>query len=162
MYSNENTFRNMTDPGIGTYVRYWLHYNNLASSFYKQFGSARKVRDDYEKQVIGILRQKGMENATIQINGGQIKIVDKREPNPLSLTTIESLLHQFYKQNQGKDQTMEIMSFLRANRGYTINKSLKQTGMPQATSTPQAIGMPQAISMPQAIGMPQNTITQLQ
>ena len=147
---------------ISNYVRNWVHYDNLASSFYKQFGSARKVRDDYEKQVIGILRQKGMENATIQINGGQIKIVDKREPNPLSLTTIESLLHQFYKQNQGKDQTMEIMSFLRANRGYTINKSLKQTGMPQATSTSQAIGMSHATSIPHAISMPQNTNTQLQ
>ena len=41
----------MADPGIGTSVRYWLHYNNLASSFYKQYGSAKKVKDDYEKQI---------------------------------------------------------------------------------------------------------------
>ena len=47
----------MTDPGIGTYVRYWLHYSNLASSFYKQFGGVRKIRDDYEKQIITTLQK---------------------------------------------------------------------------------------------------------
>lgn len=121
----------MSDPGIGTYVRYWLHYNNLASSFYKQFGAARKVRDDYEKQVIETLQKNGMEKATIQIGNGQIHVVEKREPNQLSLTKIEDLLHAYFRQKGGVDQALDIMTFFRANRGYTINKSLKQSGIPQ-------------------------------
>jgi hypothetical protein len=120
----------MADPGIGTYVRYWLHYNNLASSFYKQFGSARKVRDDYEKQIIGTLQQNGMEKATIQIGGGQLNVVDKREPLPLSLTKIEELLHGYFRQRGGKDETIDVMTFIRANRGYTVNKSIRQSGVP--------------------------------
>ena len=124
----------MTDPGpgIGTYVRYWLHYSNLASSFFKQFGAARKVRDDYEKQVIQHLQQTGMEKATIQINQGQIRVVDKREPNPLTLAKIEELLHLYYRQRGGKDETMDIMTFIRAHRGYMTSKSLRQSGMPPA------------------------------
>ena len=120
----------MADPGIGTFVRYWLHYNNLASSFYKQFGSARKVRDDYEKQIISTLQQNGMEKATIQIGGGQLNVVDKREPLPLSLTKIEELLHGYFRQRGGKDETMDVMTFIRANRGYTVAKSIRQSGMP--------------------------------
>lgn len=120
----------MSDPGIGTFVRYWLHYNNLASSFYKQFGSARKIRDDYETQIINTLQQNGMEKATIQIGGGQIHIVDKREPNQLSLTKIEELLHGYFKQRGGRDESKDIMLFIRGNRGYTLTKSLKQTGIP--------------------------------
>jgi hypothetical protein len=129
----------MGDPGVGTYVRYWLHYNNLASSFYKQFGAARKVRDDYEKQVISTLQQNGMEKATIQIGGGQINVIDKREPNQLSLTKIEELLHGYFRQKGGQDQTLDIMTFIRANRGYTMNKSLKQTNItqPQQAAAPQ-------------------------
>lgn len=119
----------MSDPGIGTFVRYWLHYNNLASSFYKQYGAAKKVKDDYEKQIIGTLQQNGMEKATIQIGGGQINVVDKREPNQLSLTKIEELLHGYFRQRGGKDEALEIMTFIRGNRGYNINKSLKQTGI---------------------------------
>ena len=119
----------MADPGIGTSVRYWLHYNNLASSFYKQYGSAKKVKDDYETQIIGTLRQNGMDKATIQIGGGHIHVIDKRDPNPLSLTKIEELLHGYFKQKGGRDEAPEIMTFIRGNRGYTMNKSLKQSGI---------------------------------
>lgn len=129
----------MSDPGIGTFVRYWLHYNNLASSFYKQYGAAKKVKDDYEKQIINTLQQNGMEKATIQIGGGQINVIDKREPNQLSLTKIEDLLHGYFRQRGGRDETNEIMTFIRGNRGYSINKSLKQSGIqqPQASQQPQ-------------------------
>lgn len=118
-----------SDPGIGTAVRYFLHYSNLASSFYKQYGSAKKVKDDYEQQIINTLRQSGMEKATIQINGGQITVVDKREPNQLSLSKIEELLHGYFRQKGGPDQSLDIMTFIRSNRGYTMNKYLKQSGI---------------------------------
>ena len=123
----------MSDPGIGTYVRFWLHYSNLASSFFKQFGAARKIKDTYEKQIINTLQQNGMEKSIIQINNGQIRIMDKREANQLSLSKIEELLHGYYRQRGGKDETMDIMTFIRANRGYSMNKSLKQTGIPVPT-----------------------------
>ena len=129
----------MADPGIGTFVRYWLHYNNLASSFYKQYGSAKKVKDDYEKQIISNLQQNGMEKATIQIGGGRINVIDKRDPNPLSLTKIEELLHGYFKQRGGKDETQEILTFIRGNRGYTMNKSLKQTGIVPTQNSQQQL-----------------------
>lgn len=120
-----------SDPGIGTAVRYFLHYSNLASSFYKQYGSAKKVKDEYEQQIINTLRQSGMEKATIQINRGQITVVDKREPNQLSLSKIEELLHGYFRQKGGPDQSLDIMTFIRSNRGYTMNKYLKQSGIQQ-------------------------------
>ena len=124
----------MSDPGIGTSVRYWLHYGNLASSFFKQFGAVRKIRDDYEKQIINTLQQNGMEKAVIQINNGRIQVVEKKEPNQLSLTRVEEMLHGYFKHKGGKDETVEIMTFVKANRGYNINKMLKQSGMPPAPS----------------------------
>jgi predicted metalloenzyme YecM len=128
-----------TDPGIGTAVRYFLHYSNLASSFYKQYGSAKKVKDEYEQQIINTLRQSGMENATIQINGGQITVINKREPNQLSLSKIEELLHGYFRQKGGPDQSLDIMTFIRSNRGYTMNKNLKQSGIQQSHANPSQI-----------------------
>jgi hypothetical protein len=119
----------MADPGIGTNTRYWLHYSNLATSFYKQYGSAKKIKDDYEKKIITTLQQNGMEKATIQVGGGQIHVVDKREPSQLTLSKIEELLHAYFAQRGGRDEAPEIMSFIRGNRGYTINKYLKQSGI---------------------------------
>jgi predicted metalloenzyme YecM len=128
-----------SDPGIGTAVRYFLHYSNLASSFYKQYGSAKKVKDEYEQQIINTLRQSGMENATIQINGGQITVINKREPNQLSLSKIEELLHGYFRQKGGPDQSLDIMTFIRSNRGYTMNKNLKQSGIQQPHANPSQI-----------------------
>jgi hypothetical protein len=125
----------MADSGIGTYVRSWLHYGNLASSFYKQYNSSRKIKDDFEKQIISNLQQRGMENAIIQINRGKIQVATKREPNPLSLSKIEELLHGYFRHRCEKDETMDIMTFIRANRGYTIHKTLKQSGQPAVSST---------------------------
>jgi hypothetical protein len=129
----------MADPGIGTYVRYWLHYGDLASSFFKQFGSVRKIRDDYEKKIIQILQQNGMEKANIQINNGMIRVADKREPNPLTLSKIEELLHGYYRYRGGKDETLDIMTFIRANRGYTLSKNLKQSGMTPPPQGPKTL-----------------------
>jgi len=120
---------NSNDPGIGTFVRYWLHYSNLASSFYKQYGAAKNVKDGYEKQIIDTLQKNGMEKATIQIGGGRLNVVDKREPNQLSLSKIQELLHGYYRQKGGKDETLELMTFIRGNRGYNINKLLKQSNI---------------------------------
>ena len=128
----------MADPGsIGTNVRWWLHYSNMATSFYKQFGSARKIRDDYENKIIGILQQNRMENATIQIGGGNINVVEKKEPNQLSLTKIEDMLHGYFRQRGGKDETMDIMLYIKSNRGYTINKTLKQSNNNLPQQPPQ-------------------------
>jgi len=127
----------MADPGIGTFVRYWLHYGGLASSFYKQYSSAKKVKDDYEKQIISTLGSTGMEKATIQIGGGRLNVIDRREPNPLTLTNIENLLHSYFRQKGGRDETADIMIFIRANRGYSQTKSLKQSGLPPQTNNGQ-------------------------
>ena len=118
----------MSDPGIGTFVRYWIHYSNLSSSLYKQFGAAKKVQDDYGNQIIKTLQLKGLENATIQIGDGQITVAQKRQPNQLTLSKFQELLHLYYKHRGGKDETMDIMTFVKANRGYTVHKCLKRSG----------------------------------
>ena len=134
----------MNESGIGTYVRYWLHYNNLASSFYKQYCSAKKIKDDYEKQVIDTLKHSGMENANIQIGGGgHLKVTSKREPSQLSLTSLEDLLHKYHRQKGGRDETAEIMTFIRANRGYSMNTYLKQYGPGQLQGQGQGQGQKQ-------------------
>ena len=37
---------------IASLIRNYVHYDNLASQFYKQTQNARAVRDDYEKRII--------------------------------------------------------------------------------------------------------------
>jgi hypothetical protein len=130
---NPDSIIKMADPGIGTYVRYWLHYNNLASSFYKQYSAAKKIQEDYVQQIIDSLVKSRMEKAIIQINGGQISVIDKKTPHQLSLSKVQDYLHAYYKQRGGRDETKDIMLFINANRGYTLQKVLKKSGIPAPT-----------------------------
>lgn len=105
------------DPGlIGSFVRNWLHYDGLASSFYRQSTRARQVRDDFETKIVDTLRQNRMENAIIQINGGHLNLVEERNPRQLTLPRIEELLRGYYARRGGKDETPEIMAYVRGNR----------------------------------------------
>lgn len=105
------------DPGlIGSFVRNWLHYDGLASSFYRQSTRARQVRDDFETKIIDTLRNNRMENAVIQINGGHLNLVEERNPRQLTLPRIEELLRGYYARRGGKDETPEIMAYIRGNR----------------------------------------------
>jgi hypothetical protein len=105
------------DPGqIGSFVRNWLHYDGLASSFYRQSTRARQVRDDFETKIIDTLRKNRMENAVIQINGGHLNLAEERNPRQLTLPRIEELLRGYYARRGGKDETPEIMAYIRGNR----------------------------------------------
>jgi hypothetical protein len=105
------------DPGlIGSLVRNWLHYDGLASSFYRQSTRARQVRDDFETKIIDNLRHNRMENAIIQINGGHLNLIEERNPRQLTLPRIEELLRGYYARRGGKDETPEIMAYIRGNR----------------------------------------------
>ena len=117
----------MTDPGIGPAVRHWLHYSNLASSFFKQYNSALKIKKDYETSIINTLTQHNMQHATIQISNGHITVQSRKEPVQLSLTQVEKLISGYYKQRGGRDETKDVMLFVKANRGYNVSHTLKQT-----------------------------------
>ena len=139
----------MGDPGqnriIATNVRSWLHYDTLASSLYKQSMCARKARDDFETKVIQDLRAQHNENALIQINSGIIRVVEERNPRPLTVNGLEQIVHLYFQQKGagGRDDTIEIMNFIRRHRGYNTIKHLRKTGGVTAPPLPPPPGVSQ-------------------
>jgi len=118
-----------TDPGVlGHNVRSWLHYDQLASTFYKQSTKARQVAGEFEGKVMEQLDQSRMANAVIQIGGGHLNMIEEKIPRCLTLRSIEQLLHGYYaKKGSTRDETEDIMKYLRANRGSDKKRRLKKT-----------------------------------
>lgn len=116
---------------LGNWVRTYIHYDNLASSLYKQLQNARKVKDQFETQIISYLQSNNLDKAVIQITGGRLLVAEEKHALPLTLTRIEELLHSYYK-SQGRestDETQQIMKYLKTERGHEATKKLKkQTG----------------------------------
>ena len=109
-------------------VRSWVHFDNLAATFMRQAQQARSARARWEEQIIEYLQSNNMTNAIIQISGGRITLQEEKHHNPLTLQRLESLLHEYFSQRPpgSIDETNEIMKFLRANRGATVEVKLKK------------------------------------
>jgi hypothetical protein len=112
---------------LGTWVRNWVHYDNLASNLNRQIQNARKVKEEFETRILNTLREYKMETVVIQISGGKLVVAEEKHNNTLTIGRIEELLHQYYEKGGRKavDETVEIMKFLKAERGITAAKKLK-------------------------------------
>lgn len=116
----------MSDSGnIGTLVRHWLHCDKLASTFYKQAHRNTTLKNEYEGQIIHALKQRGMINAIIQTGSGTLNVVEEKNPKSLTLIKIEELLNSYFSMRGGKNETRDIMNFIKGNRGYDVRLKLK-------------------------------------
>jgi len=113
---------------LGGWVRNWVHYDNLAQGLNKQVQNARKLKDEFETKILNNLKSHKMENAVIQIAGGRLHMGEEKHAIPLSLGRIEELLHGYYvsKGRQSVDETVEIMKYIKAERGHDVVQKLKK------------------------------------
>lgn len=121
---------------LGFWVRNWVHYDNLATSLYRQTANSRKVRDEFETKILQTLRTSNMENAVIQIAGGRLLVHEERHNQPLTLQRMEELLHAYFVNQHTPDETQNILKFIRKQRGFEITKKLKKQTGPIAPPLP--------------------------
>jgi hypothetical protein len=115
---------------FGTWVRSWVHYDNLANNYGKQAAGARKMRDDFETKIIQNLRANNMEKAVIQVSGAKLTLADDSITPSLSFPRIEQYLHSYFQQKGNHmDETEQILRFIRIQRQKETrtNQHLKKT-----------------------------------
>jgi hypothetical protein len=84
----------------------------------------------YENTIITTLKAANHEKAVLQIVGGRILISEERQSKPLTFTSLESTLKEYYRQkgSNGKDETQDIMKFIKAHRTLeTVTKLKRQS-----------------------------------
>lgn len=127
---------------LGFWVRNWVHYDNLATSLYRQTSNARKVRDEFENKILDTLRAGNMENAVIQIAGGRLVVQEERHNQPLTLKRMEELLHNYYLNKRMPDDTANVIKFMKEQRGYEVEKRLKKQTGPIPPTLPPLPSLP--------------------
>lgn len=119
----------LNTQSLAEMIRSWVHFDNLSATFTRQAQQARTARARWETQIIEYLRQTNMVNAIIQIAGGRLTVNEEKHANPLTLQRLESLLHEYFsKQPPGSnDETTDIMTFIKSNRGTNVETRLKKS-----------------------------------
>jgi hypothetical protein len=120
------------------WVQSWVHYDNLATAHNRQAINSRKIRDEYEGNIINSLKGTTHENMIIQINSGRLQIVDEKHAQPLTYGKLEEILHDYYRHSHpnGLDETNAILKFIRERKGYVVSKKIKRSGNKDPSSQP--------------------------
>ena len=113
---------------IANAVRYWVHNDNTIQELNKQIRQLRNARNEKEEAILTAFRQAGITSPVIQIVGGRILIGEDRRTDPLTFKNLEVYLHQYYRQKggTGRDETDDIIRFIRSQRAVTSSPALKR------------------------------------
>lgn len=113
---------------LGNQVRHWVHYDKLLIDLNKQAVDARNKRQIYENVIITTLKAAKHEKAVLQIVGGRILIAEERHTKPLTFTSLESMLKEYYRQKatKGPDETADIIKFIKGHRTLETSTKLKR------------------------------------
>jgi len=115
---------------LTTWIRNWVHYDNMATNFSKQSTTSRKIRDENEEKIIDTLRVKKMENAQIQINGAKLSLVQEKCYTGLTIGILEQYLHDYFKKKGTMmDETDQIMRFIKQQKStnFDLKTRLRKT-----------------------------------
>jgi len=110
------------------FVVNWVHFDNLAATLSRQIQQARTAKTRWETEILSELKRRNMENAIIQISGARLTVHNEKHTNPLTLTRLEELLHQYYSKKPpgSTNETAAIIEYVRENRLYTVKTNLKK------------------------------------
>lgn len=113
---------------LGNLVRQWVHFDTLVETLNRQISVERQRRERYEQEILGRLKASNYEHAIIQIAGGRISATEVRHSQGLTFKLLEELLHNYYTQKPGpyRDETADILKFIKSNRGSEVTKRLKR------------------------------------
>lgn len=121
---------NMAD--LGKIVRQWVYVDSTVSNLNKELQKARKERDQYEEIILRQLKQANYEKAVIQIDGGRLTVNEEKHHQALTFKSLEEMLHMYYRRPGAKrDETADILKFVKENRTFEIQKCLKKTSTNQ-------------------------------
>ncbi|NBP65249.1 MAG: hypothetical protein EBU66_11415 [Bacteroidetes bacterium] len=74
-----------------------------------------------------------MTNPVIQIGGGRLIVSEDKQSAPLTFTNLETLLQQYYAKKPGaRNETADILKFIKENRAVTTSPCLKRQGAPRS------------------------------
>lgn len=113
---------------LGKLVRQWVHSDVTLSNINKEANKVRKEKDAYEEVILRQLKQANYEKAVIQIEGGRLTVNEEKHFQSLTFKSLEEMLHMYYRRpGARKDETDDILKFVKENRTFEIEKRLKKT-----------------------------------
>jgi hypothetical protein len=124
----------MNNEALAHNVRGWVHYDNMSAALNKQITNARKQRDAYEEHIHLLLTQHQMQNAVIQISGGQLQLQEEKATAGLTMKALQDSALSFFKGHpeipNPEKMANEFVQHMKQERQVTTSLRLKKLKAP--------------------------------
>ena len=109
-------------------IRAYVHMDNLAETHARQATNAREARTRHETEAIGLMREMGLSDSTIQISGATLSLAHQRTPGTLTWGYLEKEVPTWATQaGVSAAQAAGLLRWLREHRDIKESDYLKKT-----------------------------------
>lgn len=98
------------------HVHNWLTYETEAKTIQQRLTSIRAARTEEEAHIVATLRQRGMEKAALNTRFGTINMAPHTSTPSMSFSLLEELLPGYFASTGQRNQTADVLAYIRHNR----------------------------------------------
>ena len=111
-------------------IRKWIQIDNVIKEKQLSIKQLKVEKEQYNENILEYMNENNLENATIKIGDGKLKLVENNIPQALTFKFIcESLCEYFQDDEDHEELVKEIITFMKEKRTIKTTTELKKFGI---------------------------------
>tara|TARA_Y100000591_G_C21385871_1_gene475809 strand:+ start:208 stop:567 length:360 start_codon:yes stop_codon:yes gene_type:complete len=111
-------------------IRKWIQIDNAIKEKQLSIKQLKIEKEQYNENILEYLNENNLENATIKIGDGKLRLVESNHPETLTYKFIcESLCEYFREDEDHEELVKEIIIFIKERRNIKTLKEIKRYGI---------------------------------
>ena len=105
-------------------VKDWVTLDNNIKTLLDEIKDLREKKKQVNNNILEYVNTNNLNNATININGGNLKFVNTKTTKAITLKYLEECLGELFKD---KSKIDEILLYIKSNREISESQEIKRT-----------------------------------
>lgn len=105
-------------------IKQWVSLDNELKKLNEKTKELRNLRNILCDDIIEYVSDNELSHATIKISDGNLRFVETKQYQPLTITYVEECLKNFISD---EDKIKEIMKYIKNSREIKVNPEIKRT-----------------------------------
>jgi hypothetical protein len=104
-------------------IKKWVHYDSMMVQYRQEIKSIQEQKDVIHQTIMNHLQSNNMENITINISDGYLKVSETNSTTAITLQFLRSCLDEFFK---NEDMAERCFQFIKQKRQTKQQKGIKR------------------------------------
>ena len=111
-------------------IRKWIQTDNAIKEKQLLIKQLKIEKDQYNENIFEYLNENNLENATIKIGDGKLRLVETRTPQTLTFKFICEALCEYFQDDEDHEELVkEIIIFIKEKRNIKTSREIKRFGI---------------------------------